>query len=247
MNELTAYLFKHLDENFEKCQNLSESAISTLALYQHKDTEKKVLLLKTNNRNDEVYRTLNRMDTQGFLPQVYIVASDDDALYVLQEYVKGRSAAEIIGSNDSSVVIGYAIDVCHALKILHALGVVHRDIKPDNVIIKEDGHACLIDLSIAKMIGSNSDTVNLGTVGYAAPEQFGFTASRAETDIYAFGVMLNILLTGVHPSRDMPDGKIGKIIKKCTSLKMADRYANIDSLLADLEKCKRHKYKENKR
>ncbi|MBQ9227880.1 MAG: protein kinase [Eubacterium sp.] len=244
MSELKEYLFRHLDSAFTELETLSENAISRLVLYQNRQTGEKVLLLKTLNRNDSVFRQLNATDVMGYLPKVYIVASDDDALYVLLEYVEGQSAAALIGCGDYDAVLGYMTDVCQALALLHSLGIIHRDVKPDNVIIKPDGHAALIDLSIAKTAGEgNSDTVTLGTVGYAAPEQFGLMASRVETDIYALGVTMNILLTGVHPMQDIPDNRVGKIIKKCTSLRIADRYADVGQLMADLQRVGRRRSK----
>ena len=126
------------------------------------------------------------------------------------------------------------------MEILHNNNIIHRDIKPANVIVKSDGHATLIDLSIATLLSvqKGNDTQNLGTIGYAAPEQFGLSQSRPETDIYALGIMMNIMLTGVHPTIEIPKGKIGKIIKKCTAISIGERYKNIEELKKDLEKIK---------
>ena len=68
------------------------------------------------------------------------------------------------------------------------------------------------------------DTAILGTVQYAAPEQFGVGQSDARTDIFAMGVLLNVLLTGVHPSSDMAKGKIKKIVEKCIQMEPSKRY-----------------------
>ena len=116
--------------------------------------------------------------------------------------------------------------------ILHNLRIVHRDIKPNNVMVRNDSTVCIVDLSIAKMMneGSISDTINLGTIGYAAPEQFGFSQSQPTTDIYAFGVLANQLILGVHPTTQVPKGKLGKIIKKCTSTQISNRYQNTNEL-----------------
>lgn len=237
MSDLNDYIFKELNDHYVKIKRLSENAISSLDLYEHKDSQKKVLLFKSINRNDEVFRRLNELDFNGYLPQIYLVDSDEEVLFVVQEYIEGKTAAELSNS-DKKQVINYAIDVCNGLEILHGLDIVHRDVKPENVIIKNNKHASLIDLSIAKIIDNSerADTVNLGTIGYAAPEQFGFMQSRRETDIYALGVMINILLTGVHPMQDIPKGKIGKIIKKCTTLTIGDRYSNVKELKNDLKK-----------
>lgn len=242
MNELVNYIFSSLDDDFEFEKKLSQNAISELSLYKHKETKQSILLLKTYNRNDDVFRKLNTVDMHGYLPQIYIVASDDEALYVLEEYIEGTAANEYIGDSDlnQNDVIRWSVDICNALEILHNNNIIHRDIKPANVIVKSDGHATLIDLSIATLLSAqkDNDTQNLGTIGYAAPEQFGLSQSRPETDIYALGIMMNIMLTGVHPTIEIPKGKIGKIIKKCTAISIGDRYKNIEELKKDLEKIK---------
>lgn len=88
--------------------------------------------------------------------------------------------------------------LCHALEELHSLGIVHRDIKPANVMITPENRAVLLDLSIAREISSDQqDTRSLGTVGYAAPEQYGVAQSNRATDLYALGVLLNTMITGV--------------------------------------------------
>ena len=130
------------------------------------------------------------------------------------------------------------MDICDALEFLHSLNIIHRDIKPQNIIIDENDKAVLIDLQAARNIADKQkkDTVNLGTVGYAAPEQYGVHQSIPPTDIYALGVLLNEMLTGAHPSINTPTGKLGRIIKKCTETQIYKRYQTVSSLAKDLKK-----------
>lgn len=96
---------------------------------------------------------------------------------------------------------------------------------------------CLIDFSIAKITNAQSnDTRSLGTVGYAAPEQFGISQSQPATDIYALGVLANQLAIGTHPTIDVPKGKLGKIINKCTATQISKRYQNVVELKKELSK-----------
>ena len=119
----------------------------------------------------------------------------------------------------------YTIDLCHALEELHSLGIVHRDIKPANVMITPENRAVLLDLSIAREISSDQqDTRSLGTVGYAAPEQYGVAQSNRATDLYALGVLLNTMITGVHPAVDIPRGPIRHIVQKATDTQISKRY-----------------------
>ena len=122
-------------------------------------------------------------------------------------------------------------------------GIVHRDIKPDNIIICDDNNVKIIDFDISKIYKSNqrSDTQTLGTVGFAAPEQFGMQQSDARTDLYSLAVLLNVLLTGEHPSVKMCENKkLLKIIKKSLSINPSDRYSSAEEMFKALDKVRRH-------
>ena len=125
---------------------------------------------------------------------------------------------------------------------LHNSGIVHRDIKPDNIIICDDNNVKIIDFDISKIYKSNqrSDTQTLGTVGFAAPEQFGMQQSDARTDLYSLAVLLNVLLTGEHPSVKMCENKkILKVMKKCLSINPDERYSTAEELYNVLNKIRR--------
>ena len=142
-------------------------------------------------------------------------------------YIEGRTLDKILDSGQltSAQAAAYTIDLCHALEELHNLGIVHRDIKPANVMITPENRAVLLDLSIAREISSDQqDTRSLGTVGYAAPEQYGVAQSNRATDLYALGVLLNTMITGVHPAVDIPRGPIRHIVQKATDTQISKRY-----------------------
>lgn len=121
--------------------------------------------------------------------------------------------------------------LCHALEELHSLGIVHRDIKPANVMVTPENRAVLLDLSIAREISSDQqDTRSLGTVGYAAPEQYGVAQSNRATDLYALGVLLNTMITGVHPAVDIPRGPIRHIVQKATDTQISKRYKSATAM-----------------
>ena len=152
-------------------------------------------------------------------------------VYVIFEYTQGRCLSDILGEKGklpARTARRVAGDVCDALTALHSAGLVHRDVNPNNVIIKEDGSAVLIDLGIVREVKdkSKSDTVILGTPGYAAPEQFGFTQSDARTDIYALGVLINVMYTGTLPSQVLASGRPGEIVKKCTAIDARERFVS---------------------
>lgn len=127
------------------------------------------------------------------------------------------------------------LQLCSALWVLHSLGAVHRDIKPENVIIR-GSEAVLIDFDASRIFKNESggDTQILGTTGYAAPEQYGIAQTDQRADIYSVGVLLNIMLTGKHPSRELAPGKLGRIVQKCTMVNPKKRYKNERDLMEAL-------------
>ena len=121
--------------------------------------------------------------------------------------------------------------VCRALSVLHERNLVHRDVKPENVLIGPNGRVVLIDFNASRRISAASrDTVVMGTVGYASPEQLGVAQSDARTDIYAAGVLLNVMLTGRHPSEELARGRAGRIVRKSTQVNPDDRYPTAEKM-----------------
>lgn len=241
MSVLKDYIDKNLSEKYTAEKTMSDTAVNNVTLYRQNDSENRLLLIRSVYRNDDVFRLLKGIRSEN-LPKIYEVASEDDALYILEEYISGTpldNAAEN-GKISSEKVVKYAVDICRALSVLHSLNIIHRDIKPANIIITDNDRAVLIDLSIAKLFTGKKgkDTINLGTIGYAAPEQFGFSESSPATDIYALGVLMNELITGVHPTVEIPKGSVGKIIKKCTATQISKRYQNVNELKKALERKK---------
>lgn len=83
---------------------------------------------------------------------------------------------------------------------------------------------------------SEKDTRTVGTIGYAAPEQYGEAQSDARTDIYGLGIMMNVMLTGKHPVNEMAAGKMGNIIEKCIMVNPNKRYKNVMEVKEKLNK-----------
>ena len=167
------------------------------------------------------------------LPLIYDVINLDDGQIVLEEFIEGVTIAEVMESGKYRYMGTRKVlrSVCHALAVLHERNIVHRDVKPENVMITKDGRVVLIDLNAARKISTASkDTVVMGTVGYASPEQLGVTQSDARTDIYALGVLLNVMITGKHPSEKLATVKAGRIVRRCTSINPDERYQSVEKL-----------------
>ena len=122
------------------------------------------------------------------------------------------------------------------LAVLHENGIVHRDIKPSNIIIKNDGQAVLIDFSIARPYSESrsADTELLGTIGYAAPEQYGFSQSDFRTDIYALGATLKTISF----KKDVPK-YITKAIERFAAFDPANRFQTVAEIQRYLKSKKR--------
>ena len=118
---------------------------------------------------------------------------------------------------------------------LHSLDAVHRDIKPENVILR-GSDAILIDFDAARLHKEthDTDTQILGTTGFAAPEQYGLSQSDLRTDIYSLGILINVMLTGEHPSRKQATGKLGRVVERCTHVNPEKRYKNVLRLMEEL-------------
>lgn len=164
------------------------------------------------------------------LPLIYDVIGLEDGQAVLEEFIDGITVADVMcnGKYRYKGTRQVLRAVCRALHILHERGLVHRDVKPENVMIGNDGRVVLIDFNATRKVKeAGKDTVVMGTVGYASPEQLGVTQSDARTDIYAVGVFLNVMVTGKHPSETLAPGKAGRIVRRCTAVNPDERYQSV--------------------
>ncbi len=175
------------------------------------------------------------------IPPVRHVSEKNGYIEVMSDYVSGTPLCDVLtqyGSIPEKQAVSYALDICTALESLHGMNIIHRDVNPNNVVITYDGHAVLIDYGIAREFkdGRPKDTVILGTPGYAAPEQFGFAQSDAKTDIYALGVLLNVMITGAGPDIKVTEGYYGRVVERCISIDAAKRYGSASALKKALKK-----------
>ena len=165
------------------------------------------------------------------------VAEENGRIAVLEEYIEGDSLAELLRGACFTAAEAREItwQLCQALWVLHSMGAVHRDVKPENIILR-GRQAVLIDFDASRLFkGEHSaDTRILGTTGYAAPEQYGIAQTDERADIYSLGVLLNIMLTGRHPSKELTHGRWGRVVQKCTMVNPKKRYRSVLSLMEAL-------------
>jgi beta-lactam-binding protein with PASTA domain/predicted Ser/Thr protein kinase len=128
----------------------------------------------------------------------------DGTYYIAMEYLPGRSLKAVVregGPLDPAAAIDIVIQILHAARFAHRRGVIHRDLKPHNVILDEEGRAKVTDFGIARAGASDMTLTGsiMGTAQYLSPEQAQGQAVSAASDIYAVGIVLYELLTGVVP------------------------------------------------
>ena len=211
---------------------LKQSPRGTVSVVRHKKSGTRYVFRRYSG-SGEVYRRLLPV-LCPHLPQIMEAAEQDGQTAVLEEYVQGDTLAELLmGARlTEREARQVTMQLCQALHVLHSMGAVHRDVKPENVILR-GSDAVLIDFDAARIYKdeSESDTQVLGTTGFAAPEQYGIFQSDERADIFSLGVLLNIMLTGKHPSREMTAGKMGRIVRKCTMTAPEQRYQSARALM----------------
>ena len=189
------------------------------------------------------------------LPSIVDVIDTEDSFIIIMDYIQGNSlnkALEEYGAQPQELVIKWAMQLCDVLGYLHTRNpaIIYRDMKPANIMLKPDGNITLIDFGTAREYKEKNlaDTTCLGTVGYAAPEQFGgMGQTDARTDIYCLGATLYHLVTGMNPCEPPYEIKpireinpalssgLERIIIKCTQRDPNDRYQSCAELMYALE------------
>lgn len=217
---------------YDTLRVLKQSPRGTVSVVRHKKSGTRYVFRRYSG-SGEVYRRLLPV-LCPHLPQIMEAAEQDGQTAVLEEYVQGDTLAELLmGARlTEREARQVTMQLCQALHVLHSMGAVHRDVKPENVILR-GSDAVLIDFDAARIYKdeSESDTQVLGTTGFAAPEQYGIFQSDERADIFSLGVLLNIMLTGKHPSRGMAAGKMGRIVRKCTMTAPEQRYQSARALM----------------
>ncbi|MDR3288518.1 MAG: Stk1 family PASTA domain-containing Ser/Thr kinase [Peptococcaceae bacterium] len=196
---------------------------------------------------------------------IYDVGKDGEIEYIVMEYVEGRNLKEII-RNYAPLLPDQAIyitkQIAEAIKHAHAHKIIHRDIKPHNILITEDGGAKVTDFGIARAVSAATVTHTgdiVGSVHYLSPEQARGVQSNEQSDLYSLGIILYELLTGKIPydgetpiaialkhlqEQPVPPSKLNPkirpeleaVIMKAIAKDAEERYASADALLRDLER-----------
>lgn len=235
MSAIYQYLLSSIDAEYETVKTIKNSERGCVSLLQNKQNGTR-FIFRHYQGSGEVYRKLLSVSCLN-LPKIMEAAEQDGMVAVLEEYIQGDSLAFLLAGAclTPAEARKITLQLCNALWVLHSMGAVHRDIKPENVIVR-GSEAVLIDFDASRIFksGTNQDTQILGTTGYAAPEQYGITQTDERADIYSLGVLLNIMLTGKHPSKELASGRLGRIVQKCTMVNPKKRYKSVLYLMEAL-------------
>jgi eukaryotic-like serine/threonine-protein kinase len=196
------------------------------------------------------------------LPRIFEVGQADTGPYLVLEYIDGYPLSELLRGTrlDEATALRLAADVVGPLAAAHRAGLVHRDVKPDNIIVGPDGSARLIDFGLVFRHGAPDQRV-AGTLLYSAPEQTGALRRPvdARSDLYALGVVLFESVTGWTPYRSLDAGELirmhaaapvpdprsvvaelspafAAVIRKLLAKDPDDRYQSAESLQSDLHR-----------
>ena len=228
-----------------------------------------IKVLKKQYKEDENFVRKFRSEAQAAaglihpnIVNVYDVGEDRGLNYMVMELVEGITLKEYIerkGRLSHKETISIAIQMCSGIGAAHASGIIHRDIKPQNIIISKDGKVKVTDFGIAKAITSNTVSTNaMGSVHYTSPEQARGGFSDQRSDIYSIGITLFEMVTGqvpfdgettvevamkhlqqeiTPPSELVPDipYSLEQIILKCTQKSSERRYESTGALIQDLK------------
>ena len=260
-----------IGDRYEILGKIGSGGMSTV--YKGKDQKLNrnvaIKVLKSEYREDKNFVRKFKEEAQAAaclahpnIVNVYDVGEEDGVHYIVMELVEGITLKNYIerkGKLTIKEATSIAIQVSMGLEVAHNNEIVHRDIKPQNIMISKDGKVKVMDFGIAKAASSETIASNaMGSVHYTSPEQARGGYSDAKSDIYSLGIVMFEMVTGrvpfdgettvavavKHLQEEIPSPKtfcpelpisLEQIIYKCTEKVVARRYMNIAELIADLK------------
>jgi len=256
------------DNPYEIIEEVARGGQSVVYLARNTDTGERVAIKHPVGHDAHADTRLQReVELISLLEHPYVLSNyrllrSESGVSVVMPWIDGITAdrwcaRESVNDRDRSELF---LKICDALTHTHARGVVHRDMRPNNVLVRDNGTPCVIDFGIANRIEFPEENTfgSAGDLHYLAPEILGSIAPPpdARQDVYSLGVMLYTMHAGTHPLSglsigecidrlrrgslfdDLPDGalpgSLGAIVRKATSADLNARYQSVESLAADV-------------
>jgi serine/threonine protein kinase/tetratricopeptide (TPR) repeat protein len=196
---------------------------------------------------------------------IHEIAEVDGQQFIVMEFIDGKTLRQVAPVQQLQTALGYAVQIGEALHEAHSQGIVHRDIKADNIMLNPRGQIKVMDFGLAKLKGSlklTRTSSTLGTLAYMAPEQLQGGEVDARSDIFSFGVVLYEMFTGKGPFRaeheaalmysilneqpallsglrpDLPS-EIDRIVQRSLEKNPEDRYQHVDDMVSELRRVMR--------
>lgn len=202
----------------------------------------------------EVY-SLQDLNHPG-IPKIFEVKEDDQYVYIIQEFIHGVDLKTLMlkyGRVEEDIIVFWMNELAEILQYLHVQGVLHRDIKPGNIMLSNDGQLKVIDFGLARDL-EDKDGVDIrvvGTLAHTPPERYIRKAANEQTDIYGYGSTFYFLASGEvprsmkeEPKRNMQlmmrdlksqvSPAVFNVIKTCMAVDPQDRYRAFDEILYDV-------------
>ena len=217
--EVTDYSARKIRQ-FEISKKIGNGGMGTVYLANDTSLERQVaikILDKAFSHNEERLRRFifeakaaSALNHPNILT-IHEIGEIDDTQFIATEFIEGETLRKILKTETLSInaSLKVAIQIVSALDVAHKSGIIHRDIKPDNIMIRPDGVVKVLDFGIAKLIDETAKKTNtrsktkagtlLGTANYMSPEQIRGKTVDARTDLFSFGIVLYLMLTGKHP------------------------------------------------
>ena len=274
-NTTDKYIGKILDDRYEIIELIGSGGMANVykALCHRLNRYDAVKIMRDETAANTELRRRFRAESQAVamlshpnIVSVYDVSHSDDVEYIVMELIDGITLKQYLQKKsvlDSSEVLDFTIQTAKALEHAHSKGIIHRDIKPQNIMILKDGTIKVADFGIASLENTieenNGETV--GSVHYIAPEQARGEAPDARSDIYSLGIVMYEMLTGKLPYVGNSDVEVAvkhmntdpvtprdivpsipeeleRICLKAMNSNIDERYQSASEMLADLEEYK---------